>query len=92
MSPRNFHILDENETIIIGDYVFNFFYTPGHSEGSMCIGLNNALFTGDTLIQNQNTITYLPGGCKLVCEKSKRKFNDILIGYDIILQDTDLFI
>lgn len=38
------------------------FYTPGHSEDSMCILLENILFTGDTLIKNYRTVTKLKGG------------------------------
>ncbi len=84
LSPRNFHIVDDNETKIIGDYVFKFFYTPGHSEGSMCIGLNNVIFTGDTLIKDHKIITNLPGGDRCIYEKTKRKLDDLLIDYEIV--------
>ena len=38
------------------------FFTPGHSEDSMCMLLGNILFTGDTLIKNYRTVTKLKGG------------------------------
>jgi glyoxylase-like metal-dependent hydrolase (beta-lactamase superfamily II) len=36
--------------------------TPGHSPGSICIVLDDILFSGDTLIWNRPTVTRLPGG------------------------------
>lgn len=37
--------------------------TPGHSEGSVCINIDNAIiFTGDTLLRDKRIITNLPGG------------------------------
>ena len=39
--------------------------TPGHSPGSICILLDDQyLFTGDSLLKNDPTITRLPGGNK----------------------------
>jgi glyoxylase-like metal-dependent hydrolase (beta-lactamase superfamily II) len=39
--------------------------TPGHSEGSVCIIIDNEnIFTGDSLIKGKPTITRLPGGNK----------------------------
>lgn len=41
-----------------------FFETQGHSEGSISFSAQEKLFTGDCVIQNQKTITKLPGGSK----------------------------
>ena len=38
------------------------FFTPGHSEDSMCMLLGKILFTGDTLIKNYRTVTKIKGG------------------------------
>ncbi len=38
------------------------FPTPGHSEDSVCLRIDNLLFTGDTLIYNLRTVTKLRGG------------------------------
>lgn len=44
------------------DVILRSYYTPGHSEDSMCMLLGNILFTGDTLIHNIRTVTKLKGG------------------------------
>lgn len=36
--------------------------TPGHTKGGVCIKINNALFTGDTLFENSYGRTDFPGG------------------------------
>lgn len=42
---------------------FRLLETPGHSQGSICILLDEgAVFTGDTLLKNDPVITRLPGG------------------------------
>lgn len=41
---------------------FKFIQTPGHSEGSISIQLDEMLFCGDLLIQDEKTVTKLPGG------------------------------
>ena len=38
-------------TLNLGQYVFIIHHTPGHTPGSVCIELNDALFTGDTLFK-----------------------------------------
>lgn len=84
LSPFSFQIVEDNESIAIGDLVFKFYYTPGHSEGSMCVGLCNMIFTGDTLMKNHKIVTNLPGGSKSIYEKTKNKLNDLLINYEIV--------
>lgn len=43
-------VIVEEDQLIWNDYKFIFFHTPGHSRGSMCIMINNILFTGDTIM------------------------------------------
>ncbi len=49
--------------------------TPGHSEGSICIIVDDKyLFSGDTLVDGYKIITRLPGG-------SKKKYNEITLPF-----------
>ena len=41
---------------------FSFVKTPGHTDASLCVIVENYLFTGDTLIHNLKTVTKLPTG------------------------------
>lgn len=51
-----------SEMLIWNNCKIQFFFTPGHSEDSMCILMDNILFTGDTLIKDVRTVTKLKGG------------------------------
>lgn len=46
----------------IGSVDAEFIHTPGHTKGSMCIMMDNILFTGDTLFAGDIGRTDLPGG------------------------------
>jgi len=37
--------------LVINTLKFNFVFTPGHSSSSICISINNILFTGDTIMK-----------------------------------------
>jgi len=58
----------------ISDYLPNFnikvFFTPGHTLGSICLLIENCLFTGDTLFNGKIGRTDLPGGDKQALNKS----------------------
>lgn len=41
-----------------------FIYTPGHSDGSISVHINQSLFSGDLMIKGLKTITKLPTGDK----------------------------
>lgn len=53
-----------------------FFKAEGHSHGSICIYFNDIMFTGDTLIKGEKTVTKLVGGSKLaLCKTLDKIFN-----------------
>ena len=45
-----------------GSFEVGWFATPGHTAGSVCFTVDQALFTGDTLMPNGPGRTDLPGG------------------------------
>jgi hydroxyacylglutathione hydrolase len=49
---------------------FRFIPTPGHSPGSICIAIEDLLFTGDCLLPNVKRVTNLPGGNNKAMEES----------------------
>ncbi len=54
--------VNDGDTLPFGNYEIKFILTPGHTKGSMCIFLNDTIFSGDTLF-NQGIGRYdLPGG------------------------------
>lgn len=62
------------DQIDIQDYVKGFsikiFFTPGHTWGSVCLLIEDSLFTGDTLFNGKIGRTDLPGGDKQSLIKS----------------------
>ena len=61
--PKPDILLDTECTIRVSDTLkLNILYTPGHTPGSICIHINNMLFTGDTLFKGTIGRTDIPGG------------------------------
>ena len=54
------------------DTKIRYFLTPGHSIGSVCIAIEDYLFTGDTLLAGLKTVTKIPGSNKVALAKSLR--------------------
>lgn len=54
--------LVDNQEISVGDEVIRVIHTPGHSPGSVCFLMNNAVFVGDTLFAGSVGRTDLYGG------------------------------
>ena len=50
------------ESISWQKHIVKFIHTPGHSEGSVSIQVENILFSGDLMIRGSKTITKLPTG------------------------------
>ncbi len=54
--------VNDTSTLMVGDLAFSFMHTPGHTQGSMCIIIENTIFTGDTLFRMDIGRADLPGG------------------------------
>ena len=55
-------IFDKEETIETSFCKYSVIHTPGHSQGSICILINDVLFAGDTVFKNSIGRTDLYGG------------------------------
>lgn len=68
-----------NDRLIWQKHVIEFIYTPGHSLGSICLLIDNKLFTGDTIMQSKPYINKRNG--------SKEKFEE---SFDLIKKRFDV--
>jgi len=53
-------LLNDKDVIDFGDKKLNIIHTPGHTPGSICIKIDNVVFTGDTLFKDGIGRTDLP--------------------------------
>ena len=65
--------LEDNQTLMLGKLEMHTFLSPGHSRGSICFYVWDALFSGDVLFYRQVGRTDLPGGSKENIAKSVRR-------------------
>ena len=56
--------------IEIGGFTIHVLFAPGHTEGSVCLRIEESLFSGDTLLKNNIGRIDLPGGDRLSLIKS----------------------
>jgi len=61
---------DMSSVFEIGHFQIEILHTPGHTPGSVCIRLDNHLFSGDTLMKSGAGRTDLPGGDSEALQKS----------------------
>lgn len=54
--------LGDGESIVLGQLRVNVMHTPGHTRDSMCLRVENRIFTGDTLLMSATGRTDLPTG------------------------------
>jgi hydroxyacylglutathione hydrolase len=57
-------LLNEGDTIVIGEMSFKVMHTPGHTPGSICLLSGNKVFTGDTLFHKGIGTTLMPGSSR----------------------------
>ena len=61
LGPR-LQTYDEGDQLEVGKLAVRVIHTPGHSPGSVCLAVQQMLFTGDTLFDGGVGRTDLPGG------------------------------
>ena len=52
----------DGDTLTLGSLTISVLHTPGHTPGVVCLQVEDALFTGDTLFQGSMGRTDFPGG------------------------------
>ena len=62
MAPYADMRLDDGDMLIVGDIRIRALHTPGHTSDSMCLVLDDRVFTGDTLLIGGTGRTDLPTG------------------------------
>jgi hydroxyacylglutathione hydrolase len=82
--PSSVYLVHDHEEVFLHKLKFVFYFTPGHSEGGICFGVDKYFFSGDTVMQYK-VPTNLPGGSKVELNKTKMKLKTILPNYDWIL-------
>ena len=55
---------------VIDSFKVEVIFTPGHTQGSVCLFIDDCLFTGDTLLNGKIGRTDLPGGNEQVLNES----------------------
>ena len=50
--PTCDHLLSPGDTVSVTDFSIKVFHTPGHTPGSACYLIDDALFTGDTVMSS----------------------------------------
>ena len=72
-----FNISELAETFEVGPFAVSWMGTPGHTEGSVCLRVENFLFSGDTLMHNIVPRSDLPGGNREHLVGSLRKLMEL---------------
>jgi glyoxylase-like metal-dependent hydrolase (beta-lactamase superfamily II) len=56
------HTYKEGDTLKLAGLSIRVLHTPGHTPGSVCLSVEDAMFSGDTLFESSCGRTDLPGG------------------------------
>lgn len=61
LPPEGDVAMEDGDEVAVGDLVIKWLHTPGHSPGSSCLWVEDALITADTLFVNSIGRTDFPG-------------------------------
>jgi glyoxylase-like metal-dependent hydrolase (beta-lactamase superfamily II) len=70
-------LLNEEDTLQLGEITFDVIHTPGHTPGGICLHAQGNLFTGDTLFVGDSGRTDLAGGDRPILGKSIRRLMEL---------------
>ncbi|MFO8080542.1 MAG: MBL fold metallo-hydrolase [Armatimonadota bacterium] len=65
--------MTDGDVFEVGTLTVEVLHTPGHSPGGVCLGVDGAVFTGDTLFARSVGRTDLPGGDTATLEDSLKR-------------------
>lgn len=75
---QNVLIVQSGQTLTIGQHVFNFIETPGHSPGGLCVKVEDSLFSGDTILNGVKSPLTFPHSNRKEYQLSVQKIKEIL--------------
>ena len=73
ISPAPEMLLEDDESITLGDLEFRVLHTPGHTPGGLCFLYGRYLFSGDTLFPGGPGKTWSPGAFRQIIDSLNRK-------------------
>jgi glyoxylase-like metal-dependent hydrolase (beta-lactamase superfamily II) len=76
-------LAQDGEFFPLGGYAFEVLHTPGHTPGCICLRIENLLFTGDTLFEDDCGRCDLPRGDYRVMLKSLRRLAELEGDYKV---------
>lgn len=85
--PREFKadiLLKEGETFTVGGMTFHIMHTPGHTEGSICLLIDNYLIAGDTLFAGSCGRCDLPTGDMAKMKASLKRLSLLPKDYTVL--------
>ena len=71
------NLFEDGDTVELAGLCFHILHTPGHSMGSVCLELEDVMFTGDTLFAGTCGRTDLPGSDPYAMEESLARLRDL---------------
>lgn len=78
------YVVGDKDILQVGNMKLQFMETPGHTTGSMCILVDDTIFTGDTLFAGSCGRCDLPGGSFELMLKSLKKLSELPGEYQIL--------
>ena len=75
------HTYEEGDTLSLSGLTIQVIHTPGHTPGSVCLLIENTMFSGDTLFAGSCGRTDLPGGNWTAIRKSLIRLSSLETNY-----------